>query len=404
VSSLQEVAVPDAVIVANKRTALAKSYRGSFNMTRPDDLAAHAIRSALDDVPALNDEDVADVIMGCGLPEGPSGHNVGRISLLRAGLPASVPGVTVNRFCSSGLQTVAMAAHRIMAGECDTVVAGGTESITLVQNDKLRTEDLYNAAVAEAWPGIYLSMGETAEIVAKRYDVTRVSQDEYALLSQQRVAAAQENGWFDDDISPIKVDRAVKQEDGTFAVEQGVVVDLDECNRPSTTLEGLAKLKPVFDPEDGSVTAGNASQFSDGASATVVMSAERAETLGVAPMGYFRGFQVAGVDPDEMGIGPVRAVPKLLEQTGISLDDVDIVELNEAFASQVLYCQRILEIPDEKLNPLGGSISIGHPYGMTGSRMVGQLLRQLHRTGGRYGIVTMCVGGGMGAAGLFEVV
>lgn len=396
--------MPEAVIVANKRTALAKSYRGSFNMTRPDDLAAHAIRSALDDVPSVADEDVADVIMGCGLPEGPSGHNVGRIALLRAGLPASVPGVTVNRFCSSGLQTVAMAAHSILAGEADTVVAGGTESISLVQNDKLRTEDMYNEAVAAAWPGIYLSMGETAEIVAKRYDVSRESQDEYALLSQQRVAAGQENGWFDDDIAPIKVDRAVKQEDGTFAVEQGAVVDRDECNRPTTTLEGLAKLKPVFDPENGSVTAGNASQFSDGASATVVMSGDRAAELGIEPMGYFRGFQIAGVDPDEMGIGPVKAVPKLVAKTGITLDEVDIIELNEAFASQVLYCQRILEIPDEKLNPLGGSISIGHPYGMTGSRMVGQLLRQLRRTGGRYGIVTMCVGGGMGAAGLFEVV
>ena len=396
--------MPEAVVVASKRTALAKSYRGSFNMMRPDDLAAHAIRSALDDVPAVADEDVADVIMGCGLPEGPSGHNVGRISLLRAGLPAAVPGVTVNRFCSSGLQTVAMAAHRILAGEAHTVVAGGTESITLVQNDRLRTEDMHNEAVVAAWPGIYLSMGETAEIVAKRYDVSRESQDEYALLSQQRVAAGQENGWFDDDIAAIKVDRGVKQEDGSYAVEQGVVVDRDECNRPTTTLDALAKLKPVFDPENGSVTAGNASQFSDGASATVVMSADRARELGIEPMGYFRGFQVAGVDPDEMGIGPVKAVPKLVEQTGIDLDRVDAIELNEAFASQVVYCQRILEIPDEKLNPLGGSISIGHPYGMTGSRMVGQLLRQLRRTGGRFGIVTMCVAGGMGAAGLFEVV
>jgi acetyl-CoA acyltransferase len=253
------------------------------------------------------------------------------------------------------------------------------------------------------WPGIYLSMGETAEIVAKRYGVSREDQDAYALLSQQRVAAGQENGWFDDDIAPITVDRAVKQDDGSTAVEEGVHVDRDECNRPSTTLEGLASLRPVFDPESGSVTAGNASQFSDGASATVVMSSERAADLGLEPMGYFRGFQVAGVDPDEMGIGPVKAVPKLLEMTGMSLDDIDVVELNEAFASQVLYCQRELDIPDDKLNPLGGSISIGHPYGMTGSRMIGQILRRLHRTDGRYGIVTMCVGGGMGAAGLFEL-
>jgi acetyl-CoA acetyltransferase family protein len=393
----------EAVIVANKRTPLGKSYRGSFNMTRPDDLAAHAIRSSLDSAPGVADSDVEDVILGCGLPEGPSGHNVGRIALLRAGLPSSVPGVTVNRFCSSGLQTVAMAAHRIMAGEADTIVAGGVESISLVQNEKLRTSDLFNPALTREWPGVYLSMGETAEVVAKRYGITREDQDAYALLSQQRVAAGQEQGWFDDDITPIKVDRAVKQDDGSMGVEEGVLVDRDECNRPNTTLEGLAKLRPVFDPETGSVTAGNASQFSDGASATVVMSSDRAGQLGLEPMGYFRGFQVAGVDPDEMGIGPVKAVPKLLEMVGLNLDDIDIVELNEAFASQVLYCQRNLEISDDKLNPLGGSISIGHPYGMTGSRMVGQVLRHLRRTGGRYGIVTMCVGGGMGAAGLFEV-
>jgi acetyl-CoA acetyltransferase family protein len=393
----------EAVIVANKRTPLGKSYRGSFNMTRPDDLAAHAIRSSLDSAPGVADGDVEDVILGCGLPEGPSGHNVGRIALLRAGLPSSVPGVTVNRFCSSGLQTVAMAAHRIMAGEADTIVAGGVESISLVQNENLRTSDLFNPALTREWPGVYLSMGETAEVVAKRYGITREDQDAYALLSQQRVAAGQEQGWFDDDITPIKVDRAVKQDDGSMGVEEGVLVDRDECNRPNTTLEGLAKLRPVFDPETGSVTAGNASQFSDGASATVVMSSDRAGQLGLEPMGYFRGFQVAGVDPDEMGIGPVKAVPKLLEMVGLNLDDIDIVELNEAFASQVLYCQRNLEISDDKLNPLGGSISIGHPYGMTGSRMVGQVLRHLRRTGGRYGIVTMCVGGGMGAAGLFEV-
>ncbi len=393
----------EAVVVASKRTPLAKSYRGSFNMTRPDDLAAHAIRAALSEVPAIEDDMVEDVLLGCGLPEGPSGHNVGRIALLRAGLPTSVPGVTVNRFCSSGLQTIAMAAHRIMVGEADAIIGGGVESITLVQNDKLRTSDLFNPILAEEIPGIYLSMGETAEIVAKRYGISREDQDRYALLSQQRVARAQEQGWFDDDIAPIEVDRAVKQEDGTMVVEKDVLVDRDECNRPNTTLEGLAKLRPVFDPETGSVTAGNASQFSDGASATVVMSADRATELGLEPMGYFRGFQVAGVDPDEMGIGPVKAVPKLLDMVGMTLDDIDIVELNEAFASQVLYCQRVLEIPDDKLNPMGGSISIGHPYGMTGSRMVGQILNHLRRTGGRFGIVTMCVGGGMGAAGLFEV-
>ena len=251
------------------------------------------------------------------------------------------------------------------------------------------------------WPAIYYSMGQTAEVVAQRYGITRESQDEYALMSQQRVAHAQEQGWYAECIAPMKVDRAVKQQDGSFAVEEGYVMERDECNRPNTTLEGLASLKPVFD-EDGSVTAGNASQFADGASANVVMSAAKAAELGIEPLGYFRGFATAGVDPDEMGIGPVKAVPKLLAKTGVDLDDIDIVELNEAFASQVLYCQRELEIPDEKFNPMGGSIAIGHPYGMTGARMVGQLLRHLRRTGGRYGSVTMCVGGGMGAAGLFE--
>jgi acetyl-CoA acetyltransferase family protein len=394
----------EAVVVASKRTPLAKGYRGSFNMTRPDDQAAYAIRAALADVPAVADSDIEDVIIGCGLPEGPSGQNVGRIATLRAGLPSSVPGATVNRFCSSGLNTIAMASHRVMVGEADTIVAGGVESISLVQNDNFRSVDLYNEPLMEDWPGIYLSMGATAEIVAKRYGIAREDQDAYSLMSQQRVAHAQEQGWYAEDISPMTVDRAVKQADGTFSVEQGYVFDHDECNRPTTTLEGLAKLPPVFDPDDGSVTAGNSSQFADGAAAAVVMSRERADALGLEPLGIFRGFQVAGVDPDEMGIGPVKAVPKLLDMVGLSLDDIDIVELNEAFASQVLYCQRVLEIPDDKLNPMGGSISIGHPYGMSGARMVGQILRHLRRTGGRFGLVTMCVGGGQGAAGLFEVV
>ena len=341
--------------------------------------------------------------MGCGLPEGPSGQNVGRIAALRAGLPASVPGTTVNRFCSSGLNTIAMASHRVMVGEVDTIVAGGTESISLVQNEHFRRVDLYNEPLQERWPGIYLSMGETAEIVAKRYGISREDQDRYALMSQQRTAHAQQEGWYAEDISPMKVNRAVKQEDGSFGVEEGYVADRDECNRPTTTLEALSSLKPVFDPQDGSVTAGNASQFADGASASVIMSRERADALGLEVLGTFRAFQVAGVDPDEMGIGPVKAVPKLLDRLGLSLDEIDIVELNEAFASQVLYCQRVLEIPDEKLNPMGGSISLGHPYGMSGARMVGQILRHLRRTGGRYGLVTMCVGGGQGAAALFEV-
>jgi acetyl-CoA acetyltransferase family protein len=393
----------EAVVVAAKRTALAKGYRGSFTMTRPDDLAAHAIRAALADVPAVADGDIEDVIMGCGLPEGPSGHNVGRIAALRAGLPTSVPGTQVNRFCSSGLTTVAMAAHRIMTGEADVIVAGGVESISLVQNENFRNADLRNEPLDAEVPGVYLSMGQTAEIVAQRYDISRADQDAYALMSQQRVAVAQEKGWYAEDIAPMKVDRPMKGPDGSVVIEQGAVVDRDECNRPSTTLEGLAALPPVFDPDHGTVTAGNSSQFADGAGAVLVMSSDRARDLGLEPLGIFRGFQVVGVDPDEMGIGPVKAVPRLLDKAGLTLDDIDIIELNEAFASQVLYCQRVLGIPDDKLNPMGGSIAIGHPYGMTGARMVGQLLRHLRRTDGRYGIVTMCVGGGQGAAGLFEI-
>jgi acetyl-CoA acetyltransferase family protein len=392
----------EAVVVSSKRTPLAKGYRGSLNLTRPDDLAAHAIRAALDVVPSVPDEDVADVLIGCGLPEGPSGHNVARIALLRAGLPSSVPGATINRFCSSGLNTIALGAQRIMTGEADVIIGGGVESITLVQNHNFRSVDLYNEELQERWPGIYLSMGQTAEVVAERYGISREDQDAYSMMSQQRTAAAQEAGWYDEDIVPIKVDRAVKDENGEMVVEEGYVFDGDEANRPDTTLEGLAKLPPVFDPEGGSVTAGNSSQFADGASAAVVTSLEYAEDHGLEPLGSFRAIRFAGVDPDEMGIGPALAVPKLLEATGLTLDDIAIVELNEAFASQVLYCQRALDIPDDKLNPMGGSIAIGHPYGMTGSRMVGQLLRHLRRTGGRYGIVTMCVGGGMGAAALFE--
>ncbi len=391
----------EAVIVASVRTPLAKSNRGSFNMTRPDDLASHAIKGALAQAPKLDPNEVEDVIMGCGLPEGPSGHNVGRVAALGAGLPETIPGVTVNRYCSSGLQAIAMAAHRVMTGECDVVIGGGTESITLVQNDKMRFADMVNPVLNEQVPGLYMGMGNTAEVVAERYSISREDQDVYSVLSQQRTAKAQQEGWLDECIVPLTVNRMTKQPDGEFKLEEGAVADRDECNRPDTTLEGLAKLKPAFKP-DGTVTAGNASQLSDGASATIVVSEERAGQLGLEPLGVFRGFQVAGCRPDEMGIGPVFAVPKLLEKAGLTLDDIDIVELNEAFASQLLYCQRELHIPDEKLNPIGGSISIGHPYGMTGSRMTGQLLRHLRRTGGKRGIVTMCVGGGMGAAGLFE--
>jgi acetyl-CoA acetyltransferase family protein len=392
----------EAVIVASARTPLAKSHRGSFNMTRPDDLLAFAIDAALKQVPQVDKSEIEDVIGGCGLPEGPQGQNVTRVALLRAGLPETIAGTTVNRFCSSGLQAIAMAAHRVIVDGADVAIGCGVESITLVQNDKMRIQDMVNPAVMQAWPGIYMGMGQTAEVVAERYQISREDQDEYALVSQQRTAKAQQNGFLND-IVPITVEkRAVKQKDGTTTIEEKVTVTKDECNRPDTTLEGLKKLPPAFKPQGGTVTAGNASQLSDGASATVVMSAERAKSLGIQPLGVYRGFQVAGCRPEEMGIGPVFAVPKLLKKAGLSMNDIDLVELNEAFASQLLYCQRQLDIPLEKLNPLGGSISIGHPYGMTGSRMTAQVLHHLRRTKGRYGIVTMCVGGGMGAAGLFE--
>jgi len=391
--------MPEAVIVASARTPLGKSFRGALNATRPDDLAATAIKGALAQVPQLKAEEIEDIICGCGLPEGASGMNVGRVAALAAGLPASVSATTVNRFCSSGLQAIAMAAYHILHEGATVAIGAGTESITMVQGQQ-NMNNLVNPAVQEQWPGMYMGMGETAEVVAERYKISREDQDNYALRSQQRTGKAQQEGMFKSDIIPMHVKKAVQAADGSISFQE-VDIDRDECNRPDTTLEGLAKLKPAF-KEGGTVTAGNASQLSDGASATILMSRERAKELGIQPLGIFRGFAVAGCRPEEMGIGPVFAVPKLLKRHGLTIKDIDIVELNEAFASQLLYCQRMLEIPDDKLNPLGGSISIGHPYGMTGSRMTGQLLRELKRQGKRLGIVTMCVGGGMGAAGLFE--
>jgi len=393
--------MPKAVIVASARTPLGKSFRGSLNATRPDDMAAHAIKGALAQAPQLSPDEIEDVICGCGLPEGPSGMNVGRVAALAAGLPATVAATTVNRYCSSGLQAIAMAAHHITDEGATAAIGCGTESISMVQNNVNMT-NLVNDRIFKEWPGIYMGMGETAEVVAERYKISREDQDAYAVLSQARTAAAQEAGKFDSDIVPMKAKKAVQDAEGNITY-QDVEIAKDECNRPGTIIEGLAKLKPSF-KEDGSVTAGNASQLSDGASATILMSEERAKELGLQPLGIFRGVAVAGCRPEEMGIGPVFAVPKLLKRHGLTMDDIDIVELNEAFASQLLHCQRVLEIPDEKLNPIGGSISIGHPYGMTGSRMTGQLLRELKRQGKRLGIVTMCVGGGMGMAGLFEAV
>ncbi|MBI1784513.1 acetyl-CoA C-acyltransferase [Candidatus Sumerlaeota bacterium] len=390
----------EAVVVASARTALAKSGRGSFNMTRPDDLAGHAVRAALAKVPQLAPEEIEDVIMGCGTPERTQGMNVARIAATLAGLPVSVSGTTVNRFCSSGLQSIAMAAHEIIHEGAEAAIGAGVESITFMEGQKFDP----NPEILKGKPTLYYPMGMTAEVVAKRYKVSRQAQDEYALSSQQRTAAAQKRGFYADEIAPITVKRKVKDKaTGEEKVEENITVVKDECNRADTTLEGLAGLKPVFDPSPaGTVTAGNSSQFSDGASATVLMSRERAEKLGIKPKLIFRGFAVAGCEPDEMGIGPVFAVPKLLKRHGLKVEDIDLWELNEAFAVQVVYCRDRLGIPQEKLNVNGGSISIGHPYGMTGSRMVGTLANEMLARKAKYGIVTMCVGGGMGAAGLFE--
>ena len=391
----------EAVIVSNKRTGLAKSYRGSFNNTRPDDICSHAISAALEAVPAVDKAEIEDVIIGCGFPEGAQGMNVARIAALGAGLPETVAATTVNRFCSSGLQAVAMAAHQIICEGAEVSIGGGTESITMGQG-QANSNGIFNEKIGQSWPGVYMGMGETAEVVAERYGISREDQDAYGLRSQQRYAAALEKGLLDDEIVPMDAVWAKKNKETGEVEMVEMTVDKDECNRPNTTLEGLAKLAPAFKPEGGTVTAGNASQLSDGASATVLMSSDRAKELGVEPMGVFRGFAVAGCRPEEMGIGPVFAVPKLLKRHGLTIDDIDIVELNEAFASQTLYCARELGFEDERLNPNGGSIAIGHPYGMTGSRMVGHLLRELKRNGKRYGIVTMCIGGGQGMAGLFE--
>ncbi|MFQ5418262.1 MAG: thiolase family protein [Myxococcota bacterium] len=393
----------EAVIVESVRTALCKAHRGSFNLTSPVDQLAHTIKTAVERVDKLDPEEITDVNAGCGMPEGVQGMNTARIAAMAAGLPVSVAGTTVNRFCSSGSQAIAMAAHQIVMEGVEAAIGCGVETITMMQDGTQNTTRMVNEAAKERFPGLYFPMGVTAEIVAERYDISREDQDAYALLSQQRIAAAQKNGYFDDEIVPMKVTRNVIKK-GEEPYEEESVADRDECNRPDTTLEGLAKLKPVFKPaeEGGTVTAGNASQLSDGASTTVLMSADRARDLGIEPLAVYRGTAVAGCRPEEMGVGPVHAVPKLLKQHGLRLDDIDLIELNEAFASQLLYCQRQLDIPDEKLNPNGGSISIGHPFGMTGSRMTGHLVRELRRQGKSYGIVTMCVGGGQGLASLFE--
>jgi acetyl-CoA acyltransferase len=390
-----------AVIVDSVRTGLAKSHRGGFNMTRPDDMLAHIINGMLDRNPNLPPEMVEDVIMGCGNPEGAMGHNIGRNAAVLSNLPLTVGGTTVNRYCSSGLQSISMAASQVMAGCYDTVIAGGVEQITMLSG-KQNMDGFVNEKLAESHPGIYHPMGMTAECVANRYNVSRETQDEIAFKSQTRTAAAQEAGKFADEIIPMDTKMMLMNKETGESKEVDYTVDKDECNRPGTTLEGLAALKPVFDPENGSVTAGNSSQLSDGASVTLVMSEEKALELGLKPMAYFRGFTTMGCEPDEMGIGPVFSVPKLLKSHNMSVDDIDLWELNEAFAVQVAYCRDQLGISMDKLNVNGGSISIGHPFGMTGSRQVGHIVRELNNQDKQFGIVTMCVGGGMGATGLFE--
>jgi len=393
----------EAVVVSSSRTGLAKSYRGSFNMTRPEDLAAHCLGDVLRKTPLLDPEEVEDVILGCAQPHGPQGANIARRAAILAGLPITVPGVTVNRFCSSGLQAIAMAAHMIVNEGADAAIGGGVESISLTPRDVDPHADL-----VRKFPALYLEMGATAEVVAQRYRISREAQDEYSLISQQRTARAQAEDFFKAEIAPMYASMAIlDKKTGERIGTAETCCNRDQCNRPETTLEALLSLKPVFDQVSGkgSVTAGNSSQLSDGASATLLMSRERADELGVSYNLVFRAFVAAGCDPDEMGIGPVFAVPKLLKRYGLSIDDIDLWELNEAFAVQVLYCRDQLAIPMDRLNVNGGSIAIGHPFGMTGSRLTGTLANEMaRRPGSRYGVVTMCVGGGQGAAGLFEAV
>jgi acetyl-CoA acyltransferase len=391
----------DVVVVDSVRTGLAKSFRGTFNLTRPDDMVAHCIDALLERNGAMDPAEVEDVIVGAASQIGEQGGNLARLAVILSKLPVTTAGSTISRACSSGLNSIAMAANQIASGCSEVMIAGGVESIS-ANTRQQPGKSAKHPFIEEISPAIFMAMGKTAEVVARRYQVTREAQDEFSLMSQQRTAAAQEAGLFNDEIVPMatKWQKVVNKETKETEVVDGVC-DSDECNRPTTTLEGLASLPPAFE-EDGTVTAGNASQLSDGASMTLLMSAERAAQLGLEPKAYFCGWTVAGCEPDEMGIGPVFAIPKLLEATGLTMNDIDLVELNEAFASQCLYSRDKLEIDPEIYNVNGGSISIGHPFGMTGSRLTGHLVRELKRREKKYGIVSMCIGGGMGAAGLFE--
>ena len=392
----------DAVIVSTARTPIGKAFRGAFNDTHGADMGAHVIKHAAERA-KVDLAEIEDVIMGCAAPEGTTGSNVARVSAIRAGAPVSVSGVTVNRFCSSGLQTIAMAAQRVLVDRATVVVGAGLESVSIVQGGGGNKHRLVNPWVQEHVPGIYHSMIQTADTVAARYKISREYQDEYSLQSQMRTAAGQQAGKFDDEIVPMETEMLVTDKNTGETSKKKVKLTKDEGNRADTTKEGLAKLQPVMGP-DKWITAGNASQLSDGASAAVVMSDAEAAKRGLKPLGIFKGLVVAGCEPDEMGIGPVYAIPKLLTRFGLKMDDIDLWELNEAFAVQVLYCRDKLGIPNEKLNVNGGSISIGHPFGMTGARCTGHILIEGRRRKAKNVVVTMCIGGGMGAAGLFEVV